>query len=59
MVGPPSTDCRPRAHIAGAAPDRAARPARWIRIPPQIDPDTALPKLGVHDTITAGPPQPH
>jgi hypothetical protein len=59
MMGPPSIDCRPHVHVAGGAPDPLARSARWIVIPPQIDPQTALPNLGVYHPMTTARPQPY
>jgi cytochrome c len=49
-VGPPLHKMAQRAYIAGVLPNTPADMVRWLRDPPQIDPRTAMPNLGVSET---------
>jgi mono/diheme cytochrome c family protein len=46
-VGPPLEGLAERRFIAGSLPNSAANLARWIRVPHEVDPATAMPQLGV------------
>jgi cytochrome c len=47
MVGPPLEHFAQRSFIAGEVPNTAQNLVRWIVDPPSIEPNTAMPKLGV------------
>ncbi len=49
LVGPPLTDFRSRAYIAGAVPNTPENLILWIRVPQAIEPGTAMPNTGVTD----------
>ena len=49
LVGPPLTDFRHRAYIAGAVPNTPENLILWIRVPQAIQPGTAMPNTGVTD----------
>lgn len=51
-VGPPLDGVRERSIIAGEAPNTPENMVQWIRNPQSIEPNTAMPNLGV-DEITA------
>lgn len=48
-VGPPLDDYRDRVYIAGRHPNDPERLVEWIRHAPSLDPQTAMPDLGVSD----------
>lgn len=48
-VGPPLGQLGERKFIAGRLPNSAANLAHWIRAPHEIDPETAMPQLGVSE----------
>lgn len=47
LVGPPLARVGARAYLAGVLPNNAENMIRWIRAPREVDPDTAMPDLGV------------
>ena len=47
VVGAPLVDYESQHHIAGELPNNAVNLARWIQNPQEIEPDTAMPNLGV------------
>jgi cytochrome c len=47
LVGPPLTGVRDRMYIAGMLPNNPVNMIRWIRDPKAVNPQTAMPKLGV------------
>lgn len=47
MVGPPLTAFGRRTFIAGALPNEPKNLVRWITGPPNVEPGTAMPDLGV------------
>lgn len=48
-VGPPLTDLAERTFIAGRLRNEPTALVRWIREPRAVDPNTAMPDLGVTD----------
>jgi len=48
-VGPPLTGIGERSMIAGEAPNTPENLIRWIENPQSIEPNTAMPNLGVGD----------
>ena len=48
-VGPPLTDFADRGYIAGRVRNEPNALVSWIREPQAIDPETAMPNLGVPD----------
>jgi len=46
-VGPPLAGLAERAYVAGVLPNTPANLVRWIRVPQEVDPLTAMPDLGV------------
>lgn len=46
-VGPPLGAFAQRAYIAGVLPNTPGNMVRWLRDPPQVDPRTVMPRLGV------------
>lgn len=49
LVGPPLSRIGSRTYIAGVLINTPENMVRWIQDPPEIDPLTAMPKLGVSD----------
>lgn len=47
LVGPPLFFFSRRTYIAGEAPNTAANLERWIESPQSIEPNTAMPTLGI------------
>ena len=47
VVGAPLIDYETQHYIAGELPNNAVNLARWIQNPQEIEPDTAMPNLGV------------
>jgi cytochrome c1 len=47
IVGPPLAGFGARAFIAGELPNTPENLVRWIQDPPAIEPETAMPALGV------------
>ena len=48
-VGPSLDDFGRRTYIAGRLPNRPATLTAWLRDPPAIDPQTAMPAMGVSE----------
>ena len=48
-VGPPLTKMAKRAYIGGVLPNSPDELVRWLRNPPEVDPRTAMPNLGVSE----------
>ncbi|OON60552.1 cytochrome C [Massilia sp. KIM] len=48
-VGRPLEDLSKRKYIAGQLPNSQANLVRWIRDPQSIDPETAMPAMGVSE----------
>jgi cytochrome c1 len=48
-VGPPLDDIGARAYLAGRLPNTPANMQRWIRDPQSVDPQTAMPNVGLTD----------
>lgn len=48
-VGPPLEDMARRVYIAGVVPNLPSEMIRWLVDPPQVDPLTAMPAMGVSD----------
>lgn len=49
-VGPPLGDYRESVYVAGRYPNVPASLVEWIRHAPTLDPQTAMPELGVSET---------
>jgi cytochrome c len=49
LVGPPLYFWSRRTYIAGEIPNTPANLVRWIHSPPSVEPDTAMPVLGLSD----------
>jgi cytochrome c len=47
LVGPPLTHWSRRVYIAGELPNTPENLSRWLQHPPQIEPKTAMPDMGV------------
>ena len=47
LVGPPLDHFAQRSFIAGELPNTAQNLVKWIVDPPSVEPNTAMPKLGV------------
>jgi cytochrome c2 len=47
LVGPPLIHWARRAYIAGELPNTPDNLMRWIQHPPQVEPKTAMPDMGV------------
>ena len=47
IVGPPLGGFARRAFIAGQMPNRPDELVRWLRNPPMIAPQTAMPDMGI------------
>lgn len=48
-VGPPLARVARRAYLGGVVPNTPADMVRWLRNPPQIDPRTAMPNMGISE----------
>lgn len=48
-VGPPLHKIAKRAYIGGVLPNTPEDMVRWLQNPPQIDPRTAMPNLGISE----------
>ena len=48
-VGPPLDAMARRAYIAGVVPNLPSEMIRWLMDPPQVDPLTAMPAMGVSE----------
>ncbi len=48
-VGPPLDKIARRAYIGGILPNTPDDMVRWLRDPPQLDPRTAMPAMGISD----------
>ena len=46
-VGPSLTEIRERSYVGGVLPNSASNLIKWIQHPRAINPDTAMPELGV------------
>lgn len=49
-VGPPLGQIARRAYIGGVIPNLPSEMVRWLVDPPQVDPLTAMPDMGISDT---------
>lgn len=49
-VGPPLEKIARRAYIAGVLPNLPPEMIRWLTDPPQVDPLTAMPDMGLSET---------
>jgi cytochrome c2 len=49
IIGPPLAEFSRRSFIAGAAPNRPDNLATWLRFPSTVDPNTAMPTLGLDE----------
>lgn len=49
-VGPPLIGFASRVYIAGVLANEPRNLVRWLQDPPSVDPQTAMPDLGVSDT---------
>jgi cytochrome c2 len=47
LVGPPLAGFASRAYIAGRLPNRPGQLLLWLRDPAVVDPETAMPDMGV------------
>jgi len=47
LVGPPLVHWSRRVFIAGELPNTAENLTKWIQHPPQVEPKTAMPDMGV------------
>jgi cytochrome c2 len=47
MVGPPLIHWSKRVYIAGELPNTPENLMRWLQHPPQIEPKTAMPDMGI------------
>jgi cytochrome c2 len=52
-VGPPLTQMAARAYVAGVLPNTPDNLVRWLQDPPEVDPLTAMPNLGVSQAEAA------
>lgn len=48
-VGPPLDRIAKRAYLGGVLPNTPADMVRWLQNPPQVDPRTAMPNLGMSE----------
>ncbi len=48
-VGPPLTGMARRSFIAGELPNNPANMVRWIQDPQAVEPNTAMPNLGIDE----------
>jgi cytochrome c len=48
-VGPPLTKMALRAYVGGVLPNTPEDLVRWLRNPPEVDPRTAMPNLGISE----------
>lgn len=46
-VGPPLTNIGRRSYLAGRLPNTPSNLVRWVSAPDQVDPQTAMPNLGL------------
>jgi cytochrome c len=49
LVGPPLVHWSKRVYIAGELPNTPENLRRWIQHPPQVEPKTAMPDMGVNE----------
>jgi cytochrome c1 len=49
LVGPPLAGFAGRAYIAGRLPNRPDELVAWIRNPTLVDPETAMPDMGLSE----------
>ena len=49
-VGPPLAALHERVYLAGVLPNTPENLVRWIRAPQEVDPQTAMPNLGVGES---------
>jgi cytochrome c len=49
LVGPPLIHWSRRTYIAGELPNTPENLMRWLQHPPQVEPKTAMPDMGVTD----------
>lgn len=48
-VGPPLDKMALRAYVGGVLPNTPEDLVRWLRNPPEVDPRTAMPNLGISE----------
>lgn len=48
-VGPPLTKMALRGYVGGVLPNTPEDLVRWLRNPPEVDPRTAMPNLGISE----------
>ncbi len=48
-VGPPLSKMALRAYVGGVLPNTPDDLVRWLRNPPEVDPRTAMPNLGISE----------
>lgn len=48
LVGPPLDFMARRSYIAGRVPNDPAQMIRWVQAPEDVDPETAMPNLGLN-----------
>jgi cytochrome c len=53
LVGPPLTGIRDRMYIAGMLANSPGNLEHWIKDPKSVNPNTAMPKLGLSDRDAA------
>jgi mono/diheme cytochrome c family protein len=49
LVGPPLIAFGRRSYIAGELPNNEANLVRWLQSPPSVEPQTAMPELGLSE----------
>ena len=50
LVGPPLIHWSKRVYIAGELPNTPENLMKWLQHPPQIEPKTAMPDMGITET---------
>lgn len=48
-IGPPLSSMGKRAYVAGVLPNVPDQLVRWLRNPPEVNPRTAMPNLGISE----------
>lgn len=48
-IGPPLDGIAGRVYLAGVLPNIPDRMVRWLRNPPEVDPATAMPNMGISE----------
>jgi mono/diheme cytochrome c family protein len=52
-MGPPLSELVARSYIAGVLPNTPENQVRWLRNPPQVNPRSAMPALGLTEAEAA------